>query len=54
LWDHLCRSGHGVIAVSLCFEYYLWKSRNNTGVPPTVHSVPQVFLFLIIDVFYSG
>ncbi len=43
-----------VIAVSLCFKYYLWKSRNNTGVPSTEHSVPEVFLFLIIDVFYSG
>ncbi len=25
-----------VIAVSLCFKYYLWKSRNNTGVGAVV------------------
>ena len=43
-----------VIAVSLCFKYYLWKPGINTGVPSTERPVPEVFLFLIIDVFYSG
>jgi len=43
-----------VIAASLCFKYYLWKSRNNTDVPSTEHPGSEAFLFLIIDVFYSG
>jgi hypothetical protein len=34
-----------IIAASLGFRYYLWKSRINTGVPATEHPDLEAFRF---------